>query len=227
MTITRPLNVFTCYAPADNALRERLETHLALLESQKMIAPWHDRMIEAGCDWAEQTRRHWERADVILLLVSSDFLASKHCNESGMRRIMERHETGGGRVIPVILRPCEWRSSPLGKLQPLPEEGKAVTAWRDRDAAFTEIARGIRMVAETMQSTPAGASTEQPANEKPRESITQIGSCSASLSGAVQTANVAGSNNTITFSEPPPSKEDAGILKMLGRWLRKHGKRTD
>jgi len=63
-----------------------------------------------------------------------------------LKRALERHDRGEARVIPVILRPVDWHGAEFGRLHALPRNGKAVTAWRDRDQAFADVARGIREV---------------------------------------------------------------------------------
>jgi hypothetical protein len=85
-------------------------------------------------------------AQVILLLISADFLASDYCTDVEMRRAMERHDAGEARVIPVILRQVDnWHEAPFGKLQALPQGGKAITLWRPRDRAYADVAAGIRL----------------------------------------------------------------------------------
>jgi hypothetical protein len=65
---------------------------------------------------------------------------------------MERHERGEARVIPIILRAVDWSSAPFAKLQALPTNAKPVTSWSDKDKAFDEIARGIRIVAQELET---------------------------------------------------------------------------
>src|SRR3954469_6351325 len=139
-----PLSLFYSYSSKDGALRDELETPLSLLRRQGVIRGWHDRRVEAGGGWERQIDRPLEAADVILLLVSADFLASDYCYDREMKRALERCQAGAARVIPVILRPCDWNSAPFWKLQALPKDGKPVTTWGNRDEAFTDIARGLR-----------------------------------------------------------------------------------
>ena len=120
--------------------------HLALLRRQGVIEGWHDRMIGAGDEWAGEIDAALEAADVILLLVSPSFIASDYCYDREMRRALERHEAGQARVIPVLVRPCDWRSAPFAKLQGLPRDARPVTQWDDPDAAWLDVARGIRAV---------------------------------------------------------------------------------
>lgn len=140
-----PISLFYSYSKKDKALREKLETHLSLLQTQGVVSGWHDRLIEPGSEWDGAISEHLEKAGIILLLVSADFLATKYCRDVEIKRAMERHEAGTARVIPVILRPVDaWHTAPFGKFQALPEKGKAVTTWKNRDEAFANIARGIR-----------------------------------------------------------------------------------
>ena len=73
------VEVFCSYAHADEAWRQKLETHLSLLKRQGLISLWHDRLIVPGTDWAHAIDLHLETASVILLLVSANFLASDYC----------------------------------------------------------------------------------------------------------------------------------------------------
>ncbi len=147
---TGPIRLFYSYSHKDEKLREKLEEHLSLLQRQGIIAGWHDRKIGAGEEWKGAIDTNLEEAQVILLLVSSSFLASDYCWDVETKRAMERHENGKARVIPVILRPCDWHKAPFGKLQALPKEGKAVTSWKNRDEAWTDVSKGIRGAVERM-----------------------------------------------------------------------------
>src|SRR6266700_2090432 len=146
-----PLSVFISYAHEDEPLRQRLEAHLSLLRRQGLIANWHDRQILAGEEWSQEIDEHLEAASIILLLISPDFLASDYCYEIEMQRALERHQRGEARVIPIILRPVDWRTSPFARLQCLPRDGKAVTTWQNPDEAFLTIAEGLRRVIERQQ----------------------------------------------------------------------------
>jgi|SRR5882724_3322312 len=141
------VGVFLAYSHRDEELRNELETHLALLKREKIIALWHDRRIGAGKDIDSTIHSEFEKCQIILLLVSSYFLNSDYCYDVEMTRAMERHREGSARVIPIILRPCDWKTAPFGKLKALPKDGKPVTKYPDQHDAFLEIAEGIRNVA--------------------------------------------------------------------------------
>ena len=139
-----PIEVFFSYSHEDEKLKDELVKHLSLLRRDKVIAAWHDRKIGAGDEWAKEIDSHLESAGIVLLLVSSDFLASDYCYDVEMKRAMERHERGDARVIPVILRRVDWSLAIFAKLKALPRDGTPVTSWPDRDEAFADIAAGIR-----------------------------------------------------------------------------------
>ncbi len=127
---SEPMTLFYSYAHEDEELRNQLDKHLHLLERQGLITSWHDCEIRAGDDWAIEIDTHLESAQIILLLISADFLASDYCYGVEMKRALERHFTGEARVVPIILRPVDWKHEPiLNSLQALPTDGKPVTTW--------------------------------------------------------------------------------------------------
>ena len=148
-----PITLFYSYAHEDELLRNQLEKHLSLLRRRGLITEWHDRQILAGEEWARDIDQHLETASIILLLISPDFLASDYCYNMEMQRAVARHESGEARVIPILLRPCDWHGTPFGQLQCLPRDGKAVTTWRNRDEAFLDIAQGLRGAIEQQTSS--------------------------------------------------------------------------
>lgn len=149
-----PVTLFYSYAHEDEALCNQLDKHLRPLERQGLITSWHDREIRAGDDWASEIDTHLENAQIILLLISADFLASEYHYGVEMRRALDRHYAGEARVIPIILRPVDWEHEPLlNNLQALPGDSKPVTTWPSPpyyDAAFEDITKGIRKVVEDL-----------------------------------------------------------------------------
>jgi WD40 repeat protein len=138
------LTLFYCYARKDKALRDEIDVHLASLHSSHLITSWHDAMIVPGANWEHEIDIHLNAANIILLLVSPDFLKSDYCYGWEMQRAIERHTKGEAHVIPILLRPSDWEDTPFSTLQMLPTDAKPVTQWTDQDAAFTDIAHGIR-----------------------------------------------------------------------------------
>ncbi len=136
--------IFFSYSHKDEELRNQLETHLAMLKHEGAIQTWHDRRIVVGDEFEGEIDRNLESADIVLLLVSADFLASRYCYDIEVRRAVERAQVGECKTIPIILRPCDWHSAPFGKLLAAPADGKPITKWADRDEAFLDVVRQIR-----------------------------------------------------------------------------------
>ncbi|MER6473468.1 toll/interleukin-1 receptor domain-containing protein [Streptomyces collinus] len=141
------LSLFYSYAHEDEALRDQLAKHLKILERQHVIRGWHDREISAGVEWRGEIDQHLQTADIVLLLISPDFIASDYCYDIELAESLRRHNLGECIVIPVILRVVETTGTPFMMLQALPTNAKPVTTWRDRDAAFASVAAGIRKAA--------------------------------------------------------------------------------
>jgi len=133
------VKIFFCYAHEDEALLNKLKAHLKQLQRQNLIELWHDRNINAGTEWEQEINKHLNDADIILLLVSPDFINSDYCYSIEMQRAFERHESGEAVVIPIILRPVYWQEGVLSKLQALPLNGRPVTEWTSRDKALEDI----------------------------------------------------------------------------------------
>lgn len=128
-----------------------------------IISGWHDRMITAGDEWKGEIDVHLDSAKIVLLLVSADFIHSDYCYDEEMKRALQRHEAGETRVIPIILRPCDWHTTPFGKLQALPRDGKPISLWNTSDQAYYDIALGIRRAVQEI-------SKADPRTQKPDKS---------------------------------------------------------
>lgn len=156
-------NVFFSYSHHDEGLRDQLETQLAMLKHQGIIETWHDRRIGAGREIDAAIDKHINQDEIILLLVSPDFIASNYCYNIEMRRALDRHDAGEAIVIPVILRACEWHHAPFGKLLATPRDGKPITQWPDRDEAFLQVAKAVREAATRYQSSKGTRSPQESA----------------------------------------------------------------
>ena len=144
------IDLFFSYSHKDEALRDELETHLAMLRRQGLVRVWHDRRIAPGGDIDSEVSEHLEEADVILLLVSPYFLASDYCYDVEMRRALERHESGDAVVIPVILEPSDWQNSPFRRLRATPTDGKPVSKFANIHEAFLQVTQDVRWAADQL-----------------------------------------------------------------------------
>lgn len=148
--------LFFSYSHKDEDLRDALEVHLAMLKRQGLIEAMHDRRIAAGERLDGAIDAYLEEADVILCLLSPDFIASEYCYSREMTRALERHAAGEAQVIPIVLRHCEWRQTPLKDLRGTPRDNKPVKAWADRDEALNDVATDVRRAIESRSGQGAG-----------------------------------------------------------------------
>ena len=146
------LTLFISYCHTDEKLKDALVSHLESLKRMNLIETWHDRELMGGDEWEQEISDNLEEADIILLLVSIDFINSKYCYDVELERALERHADGEASVVPVILRPCMWQHTPFAKLQALPKDAKAVATWENIDEAMTNVAKGIQSIAEKLRA---------------------------------------------------------------------------
>ncbi|MEL7314439.1 MAG: SAV_2336 N-terminal domain-related protein, partial [Cyanobacteria bacterium J06559_3] len=145
------LSVFIVYSHRDEFLKAALISHISVLKREGLITSWVDAEIEAGAEWDFDMRDQLERADVVLLLVSSRFLKSEFPYSRDLARSMERQNEYQARVIPIILSPCDWQNTPFARLQVLPRDGRPITLWDNQDEAFLNVAQGIRRTVESVR----------------------------------------------------------------------------
>jgi len=156
----KPLLLFYSYSRKDERFRNQLSNSLSGLKREGAVKEWHDREITAGEQWADEIDEHLEEADLILLLVSPDFIASEYCYGKEMTHAVKRHDAGKARVVPIIVRPWDYSGTPFAKLQALPKDAKAVTLWPKRDLAWLSVYQGIRKL---VQEIAVGVGSKQTA----------------------------------------------------------------
>ncbi|MGH9803191.1 MAG: toll/interleukin-1 receptor domain-containing protein, partial [Blastocatellia bacterium] len=141
------LRIFISYSHKDKSLLDELLVHLAPMMRDGMIEVSSDSQISAGESWEDALSARLEEADIILALISPDFLASKFV-EIEMTRARQRSDSGEARVIPIVVRPSHWQNSPFARFQASPRDGKPVALWHSRDEAWLEVSQDIRKIVE-------------------------------------------------------------------------------
>jgi len=149
----KAVKIFLSYSDKDRDLLEALIKQLNPLQQRGLIEIWYRDKIHAGRDWRRVSESHLDSADLILLLISPDFVASEVCCEIEMRKAMQRRDNEEALVIPIILRPTDWTSLPCGSLWSLPSDANPVTLWHNMDAALTNIVEGIKKVVTEIATT--------------------------------------------------------------------------
>nr|WP_277881669.1 GUN4 domain-containing protein [Phormidium sp. FACHB-592] len=164
------IKIFYSYSRKDLDMRNTLEDHLSALREAKRIETWHDLELEAGTEWEPAILHKLDTADIILLLISRSFIASKYCYGTELKRAIARHDAGTARVIPIILRFCDWNHDyvPFSKLNVLPTHATPITKWEDRDEAFAIVAQRIRETVDQLrdQKQAARQMQQMPIHEK-------------------------------------------------------------
>lgn len=148
--------IFLSYSHADEDLRDQLEAHLSSLKHQGRIDTWHDRRIPPGDDFEDAISEELEAASIILLLISSDFIASRYCYGVETARALQRQKADEARLIPIVLRPCDWNELPFGNLQALPTNANPITLWPNIDEAFLDVVEGIKRILNELELVHTG-----------------------------------------------------------------------
>jgi hypothetical protein len=146
--LSKALSMFIAYSHVDEELKNELLKHLEPLKRLGLINAWHDQRIKAGDEWDKSISKNLESANIVLLLVSIDFINSKYCSDVELVQALALHEAGQAVVVPVILRACLWQHSEFAKLQAVPKNAKPVCSWPNRDEALMNVADEIKKVAD-------------------------------------------------------------------------------
>lgn len=144
--------IFVSYAHEDQDLKRELDKHLTVLRRSSKVSVWSDGDITPGEEWDDAIMTALHDANIILLLVSVDFNATDFIWERELSIAMRRHHDGTARVVPVILRRCDWASQPYARLQALPPNATPVSEYADPDRAYTEIVLGLAGVIDYMNA---------------------------------------------------------------------------
>lgn len=163
---TKGIKVFCSYSHKDEHLKENMEAHLSSLERTGIIFQWNDRKIEPGEDWDTSINSHLSEADIILLLISPDFVASDYCFSSEMKIAVDLHNSKKAKTIPVFIRPCNFKSLPFAKLQGLPKDANPITKWENEDDGWLDVTNGIERACHSISMTKNR--TRKNSNKPPR-----------------------------------------------------------
>ncbi len=175
MSKTSSIDLFIAYAQADADLLERLRIQLRAVERIGLVDAWHDGEIEVGSNREEAILNALKNAEIILLLVSADFIASEFSYEKEVKEAMKLHEQGKAVVIPVILKECGWQYTPFAKLQVLPQNAIPVTNehWKTTDRAFQQVVTEVVRISNAMRGEEDISTIRSEVKETSTTTVTQ------------------------------------------------------
>lgn len=162
----KPVKIFIYYNRADEKYKDTLKTHLKIFEREKLITLWDDKGIRAGEEWDKVIKKNLESADIVLFLVSADFIASDYINDVEIKRALIRYEKGQQIIVPILLRPCDFKRLPLSKFQALPDNLKFISTWKDQDEAWNNVTDELRKLVESIQSREETTKVEEPISQE-------------------------------------------------------------
>ena len=145
-----PLTVVVSYSHKDEEHRQALGSVLSTLQRQKLVDLWSDHRIKPGTDIDQEITDALCAADLVLLLISADFIASDYCYLRELKTALVRHEKRASVVVPLIVRPCDWEALPFGRLKALPTDGLPITTWQNRDSAWLDVSKNLRSLVEDL-----------------------------------------------------------------------------
>lgn len=172
------IEVFISYSKQDKDLRDGLLAHLRPLEREDIIT-WHDRQILPGTEWDEEIKARLNAADIILLLISADFLATDYCTQVEIPEALRRHEAGEATVMPVILRACGWKYTLLAKIQAYPEKAEPIKSWKDIDEAYTNVVDGVYLAATKIKEQRSQQAEQEQLQQEQQQAEERERSCQA------------------------------------------------
>ena len=138
------VRVFVSYAHEDRRYLEELKTTFADLQREGVVDFWTDELLQPGDDWLTKIRDSLKNVDVIVLLLSRDFLASEFIHREELRAALERHKAGAVKIIPIVARPCDWEPL-LGSIQAIPQGGP-ISKYPDPDDAWLDVRKQLKSI---------------------------------------------------------------------------------
>lgn len=137
---------FISYSHADEKALERLHKHLAMLRRDGTLDAWTDHAILAGGNLNQEIIKSLNASSVFIALVSPDYLASNYCYEKEFQHALKLADEGKMRIVPIILEPCDWLSSPFKDFMALPKDGQPISGWTNQNNAYLDVVTRLRQV---------------------------------------------------------------------------------
>lgn len=184
------IKLFISYAHADEKYKDELKKHLSGLKRNGIIKEWNDRYILPGKKWDDEIKRNLEESQIVLFLISSDFMSSDYINDVEIAKTLNRYEKGEVVIIPIIIRSCDFSSLSLSDFQALPKDAKAVKKWKDKDEAWLSVINGIKEVIASFEGIALSNSRANQSKTIEKSIINQSGDSSINIGNNSGTINI-------------------------------------
>jgi hypothetical protein len=138
------MKAFISYSHQDTQSLDLLHKHLTQLQREGAITAWTDNEIMVGGNLNQDISSALTSSNLFIALLSPDYIASDYCYEKEFQRAIELNEQGKIIIVPVILEPCDWLSTPFQAFKAVPRDGKAIATWENKNTAFLEVIQSIR-----------------------------------------------------------------------------------
>ena len=146
-------SIFISYSHKDKKYHAELTKYLQAWLQLSKGTVWHDGEIVPGTNWKPQIEKQLRKADIILLLISVDFLLSPFIRHHELGQALRRHNAGTARVVPILVRSVyKFERYPFGRLQVLPSNAKPIEKWQHRADACTDVIEGLERVIKDMKT---------------------------------------------------------------------------
>ena len=149
MNSKEKIKLFCSYCHEDEKVREKFDKHINMLIENDIIESWNDTKITPGANLENQINQNLIDADIVLPLLSVNFLASENCKKE-----LRKAKAEGKKIIPIIIKHCSWKEfafegeDRLGDLKALPKDGRPISKWDDYDEAWDDVYKGLKRVCE-------------------------------------------------------------------------------
>lgn len=158
------LKMFISYSHKDKFFLNELTKHLKTLEQRGIIEKWHDGELVAGDHINSEIEEHLLDADLVVFLVSADFISSYYCFEVELKKTFDRLYDGAVRIIPIIVRPCKWKDTVLSRYLAATKDGKPISKYDNADDAWVEVVGSIERAVNKYLESKEGKENNNPSS---------------------------------------------------------------
>ena len=116
------------------------------LERRGLFDLWDDTRIKPGAIWRREIEQALAAAQVAILLISADFLASDFIDTKELPPLLAAAEATGCRILPIIVSPSLFADTELSQFQTVNSPDKPLIDMNHaaQEKVFLTVAQAIR-----------------------------------------------------------------------------------